>query len=182
MVSIILKVRIKMKRENKRGRGRRDELIHPSPYGLEAKGQTAEQGVGWVDSPFKSLSPCRFWWSHFMRRSHRRGRNAQWIWCRAEGFFLLETQLKVITSAASSITSRNKHYNHVCIQAQTFWEPNEKVKRILPHRQMRKQRFSFSLWSYNSKIWCPTTTHILHFTTHFVNNHREKLTLEGFSS
>lgn len=25
----------------------------------------------------------------------------------------LDTQLKVITSAASSITSRNKHYNHV---------------------------------------------------------------------
>ena len=35
-------------------------------------------------------------------------------------FSPLETQLKVITSAASSITSRNKHYNHVLHPSTNF--------------------------------------------------------------
>lgn len=48
-------VRIKMKRENNRSRGRWDEMSHPSPYGLEAKGQTAKQGVVLVDSVFVSM-------------------------------------------------------------------------------------------------------------------------------
>lgn len=53
-------VTIKMEAENKRGRGRRAELSqaepsHPSPYGLEATGQTAKQGVVLADSVFVSM-------------------------------------------------------------------------------------------------------------------------------
>lgn len=49
MVSIILKVGIKMKRENKRGRGRGDEQSHSSLYSLEAKGTDSWAG-GWVSA------------------------------------------------------------------------------------------------------------------------------------
>lgn len=119
MVFIILKVRIKMKRENKRGRGRGDEQATPPCTALRLWDRQLSRGWGEpiLSSNLKPL--CRFWWSHF-ERSHLRGhKQRRWIWCCADGFFfsfsssLLQTHLKVITGAASSITSRNKHYNHV---------------------------------------------------------------------
>lgn len=127
MVYIILKVRIRKKPREKTKEAAEEEMsrVIPPPPPLTALRQTAEQGVEWVASLLKSLSPCRFWWRHFA--THQRAHNTHWIWCRAEvtphpppNPPFCETQLQVISCAASSITWRNKHYNHVLLPSKHF--------------------------------------------------------------
>lgn len=59
MVSIIFKDRTKNERGKQRKQKRGDELRHRLLFSLEAKGQTAEQGAGRLDTLLKFLSLCR---------------------------------------------------------------------------------------------------------------------------
>lgn len=55
---------------NKWCRGRWEEQSHPSCYDLKAKGHTAGGGGGLTDDWMLPLSPHRFLWRHFMRKTH----------------------------------------------------------------------------------------------------------------
>lgn len=116
MVSIILKVRIKMKR-GKTNEAEEEEMSWAAPplkaWGLGDK-QLSRGWGEWILSSNLCLhvdSDEAILWGEVICEVITL--NEYGVVRFSFFFFSLETQLKAITSTASSITSRNKHCNHV---------------------------------------------------------------------
>ncbi len=121
--------------EGKQTRQRKKRWAEPpSPYGLEAKGQTRGRGE-WI----LSLNLCLHVDSD--EACLWGGVNGEVITFVEYGVVLrvcllpsTEIQLKVITGAASSITSRNKHCNHALHPSTNFlgtkWKNEEDTSSL----------------------------------------------------
>lgn len=152
MLSITLKVR-----KDKTSRAAEEEMSRATPPHTASKlkdRQLSREWSEWVLSSNLCLD------SDEARRSHLQGLNTRSVWCGAEGFYFfppLRHTAESNHSAASSITSRNKHYNHVLHPCTDFLGTERKSKEDSSSLSNKERSFLFTNLLKNKQ------THTFHY-------------------